>query len=146
MEIHPLKAVFDLRKKAALASSKYLNSQSIQANCATIFLQPIKLQERSSFFWARRGIIIYIIAEGKCIDNEVISNKCRQCDLWEKKKGTEEYEKWKETHDSFCSMNHQGSSGAMEVTGLKQIYHRSVKNPKLRYKFHIGDDHNIGQY
>ena len=44
-------------KSAALASSKYLNSQSAikkelsaQADCATNFLQPIKLQERSSFF------------------------------------------------------------------------------------------------
>ena len=42
-------------KRAALASSKYLNSQSAikmelsaQADCATNFLQPIKLQE--SFF------------------------------------------------------------------------------------------------
>ena len=49
---------FSIRaKSAALASSKYLNSQSTikkelsaQADCATNFLQPIKLQERSSFF------------------------------------------------------------------------------------------------
>ncbi|XP_066929989.1 uncharacterized protein [Clytia hemisphaerica] len=94
--------------------------------------------------WQKRGYsslngVMTLIAEGKCIDNEVMSKKCRQCDLWEKKKGTEEYEKWKKTHDNFCSMNHQGSSGAMEVTGLKRIYHRSVKNHKLRYKFYIGD-------
>ena len=48
-----VKAVFDSRKSAALASSKYLNSQSsikmelsAQADCATNFLQAIKLQER----------------------------------------------------------------------------------------------------
>ena len=63
-----------------------------------------------------------------------MSKYCKQCDLWEKKKGTEEYEKWKETHDNFCSITKAGSC-AMGVTGLKQIYRRSMKNHKLRYKY-----------
>ena len=62
---------------AALASSKYLNSQSAikmelstQANCTTNFLQSIKLQERSSFFWARGFLKITI--------NQFLSEKKNQ--------------------------------------------------------------------
>ena len=32
-----------------------------------------------------------LIENGKCIDNEVMFKKCKQCDIWEKKKGTQGY-------------------------------------------------------
>ena len=45
--------------------------------------------------WQKRGYsslngVVTLIANGKCIDNEVMSKKCKQCDM-ENKKGTQEY-------------------------------------------------------
>ena len=42
-------------------------------------------------------------------------------------------------------INHQGSSGAMEVTGLNRIYHRSVKNHKLRFYTGDGDSKSFSE-
>ena len=94
--------------------------------------------------WQKRGFsslngVMTLISNGKCIDIEVMSKKCRQCDVWEHKKGTDAYQKWKETHSDYCLINHHGSSGAMEVTGLNRIFNRSIKLHNLRYTFYIGD-------
>ena len=94
--------------------------------------------------WQKRGFsslngVMTLISNGKCVDIEVMSKKCRQCDVWEKKQGTKEYKEWKETHSEFCSINHHGSSGAMEITGLNRLFKRSINLYKLRYTFYIGD-------
>ena len=78
-----------------------------------------------------------LIENGKCIDNEVMSKKCKQCDIWEKKEGTQEYTDWKSKHS--CSINYEGSLGAMEVNGLKSMFSQSTRLHKLRYDFYIGD-------
>ena len=39
-----------------------------------------------------------------------------------------------------CSINHEGSTGAMEVNGLKKIFSRSIRLHKLRYNFYIDGD------
>ena len=46
--------------------------------------------------WKKRGYsslscVVTVIANSKCIDNEVMSKKCKQCDIWENKKSTYEY-------------------------------------------------------
>ena len=92
--------------------------------------------------WQKRGYaslngVVTLISNGKCIDNEVMSKKCKQCDRWEHKKGTKEYTNWKAEHN--CSINHEGSAGAMEVNGLKRMFSRSVALFNLRYLFYIGD-------
>ena len=91
--------------------------------------------------WQKRGYsslngVMTLISNGKCIDQEVMSKKCR---LWEHRKGSDEYEQWKERRERECLINHEGSSGAMEITGLKRIYERSIENNKLRYTFYVGD-------
>ena len=45
--------------------------------------------------WQRRGYaslngVVTAINKGKCIDAIVLSKHCRQCIIWEKRKGTEE--------------------------------------------------------
>ena len=84
-------------------------------------------------------IKLYYNCDGECIDKEVMWKKCRRCDVWAKKQDTKEYEEWRENHNDFCSINHHGSSGAMEVTGLNRLFKRSGDLYKLRYTFHIGD-------
>ena len=75
--------------------------------------------------WQKRGYsslnsVVTVISHGKCVDVEVMSKKCRQCDIWDKKKteNPDAYEEWKQRHEGNYSINHKGSSGAMEVTGI----------------------------
>ena len=63
--------------------------------------------------------IATLVANGKCIENEVMSKKCKQCDIWENKKGIQGYTDWKSEHG--CSINHEGSADAIEVNGLKTM-------------------------
>ena len=89
--------------------------------------------------WQKRGYsslngIVTLIANGKCIHNEVMSKKCKQCNIWQSKKGTQEYTDWKSEHS--CSINHEGSAGAVEVNGLKRLFSQSIRLHKLRYNFY----------
>ena len=91
--------------------------------------------------WQKRGYSsmngVTLIANGKCIDNEVMSKKCKLCAILENKKGTQEYLDWKSEHS--CSINHEGSAGAIEINGLRRMLSRSIRLHKLRYNFYIGD-------
>ena len=76
---------------------------------------------------------------GKVIDTEVLSTFCKSCDSWKLKKGTNEYNEWKKSHEKECLMNHQGSSGKMELSGMVRIFKRSESSRNLKYTGYIGD-------
>ena len=42
----------------------------------------------------------------KCLNVEVISEKCQQCLKWNKKQNDPKYKGWKATHQ--CKINHEG--------------------------------------
>ena len=44
---------------------------------------------------------------------------------------------WKRYH--ACTINHTGSAGSMEASGVKNIYNRSIETKKLRYTTYLGD-------
>ena len=77
---------------------------------------------------------------GKVLDFEVKSKYCKAC---ERKsyldKESLAHLQWQIRHKASCSINHQGSSGAMEVDGLRDIFLRSVKKYGIRYTTFIGD-------
>ena len=98
--------------------------------------------------WQRRGFsslngVMTVIASdtGKCVDYRVKSKQCASCvhhgSL--KKVLTEPnlYEQLISKHD--CDINHEGSAGAMEVSGLIECFMESEKNRRLRYTSYIGD-------
>ena len=77
---------------------------------------------------------------GKVVDFDVRSKKCQSC--VSKKhldKDSDEYVAWWLEHESECQMNHTGSSGAMEVAGVRTMYQRSHTRYGLRYTTYIGD-------
>ena len=71
------------------------------------------------------------------VDYHIMTKKCKPCQVWDKKKGTPEYDKWKTEHK--CTINNKGSAGSMESAGAVAIFKRSVRKHKLRYKYYIGD-------
>ena len=79
--------------------------------------------------WQRRGYsslngVITCISNGKVVDYEVLSKVCLQCKYWGKQKKGQQFEEWKLHHN--CSINHTGSAGSMEVTGVVHMFQRSV--------------------
>ena len=99
--------------------------------------------------WQRRGYdsqnaLVTAILRGKdgndkCIDFEIMSKKCKACQVWSVKKGTHEYDKWLAEHSPICSINHEGSVGSMELSGTVTIFKQSVAKYNLRYKNYVGD-------
>ena len=94
--------------------------------------------------WQKRGQsslngVVTLIGNGKCINYEVLSKKCKSCEAWEYKKAIDivGYNDWKAQH--VCSINYTGSAGAMEVVGMQKMFGRSVNLHGLRYTFYIGD-------
>ena len=98
--------------------------------------------------WQRRGflslngVVIGFASDTiKCVDYRVKSKQCASCvhhgSL--KKVLTEPnlYEQLISKHD--CDINHEGSAGAMEVSGLIECFMESEKNRRLRYTSYIGD-------
>ena len=65
---------------------------------------------------------------------------CDACNSWEDKKKTkpEKYDNFMNTHE--CSINHVGSAGSIEASGLKGFFMTSVETNKLRYTNYIGDE------
>ena len=97
--------------------------------------------------WQKRGYsskngVITGISGGKVVDYEVMSKVCKQCKYWKKKKSGKDYEDWLLHHD--CNINHIGSSGSMEVEGVKKMFSRSVADRKLRYTTYLGDGDSKG--
>ena len=92
--------------------------------------------------WQKRGHnsvngVVTAVAEGKCIDFKVLSKYCKGCALWEQRKESPLYMKWKENHN--CQANHSKSSGAMEAVGAIEIFSSSVDKHSLIYKKFLGD-------
>ena len=84
------------------------------------------------------GFVSAISPENKkVIDYQVFSKFCKGCLIWEQKKGTNEYNRWKETH--ICKINHYQSSGAMESAGAVSIFSSSIEKYNMRYSHYIGD-------
>lgn len=77
---------------------------------------------------------------GKVLDTGTLSKICKSCDYWDKQDKTSDiYRKWRQKHADECTNTHAGSSGNMEPTIAKQIFHRSVESYSLRYTRFIGD-------
>ena len=47
--------------------------------------------------------------------------------MWEKHdKNSDEYKSWKLSHKKICDINFDGSAGAMEPTGILELFQRSL--------------------
>ena len=67
--------------------------------------------------------------------------KCSLCTLWERRKGSDAYEKFinviRDSHE--CSINHDGSAGSMEAKGVVECFSTSVEKYILQSTEYLGD-------
>lgn len=91
-------------------------------------------------FTSMNGIVTAIsIDNGKVLDTSILSKNCKGCTrmLRTKRTDPELYTRWHASHK--CGLNFQGSSGAMETAGAKNIFEKSVTKHNLYYTSFYGD-------
>ena len=81
--------------------------------------------------------VVTAISGDKCLDMVVKSKHCFGCKMWENKKDSLEYDLWKIDH--HCQINHEKSSGAMESSGVVDIFNRLIIKHNIIYKEYLGD-------
>ena len=70
------------------------------------------------------------------------SKVCKQCVSWDQKDPdhtSDAWKEWKEHHDDNCTLNHGGSSRAMEADIAATLWERSQEKNNLRYTVFVGD-------
>ncbi|XP_076673163.1 uncharacterized protein LOC143371637 [Andrena cerasifolii] len=132
------KTVFDILRRKAVEEEKIKNAEN--GNPMT------EITVSGDGTWKKRGFnslfgVTSLIGKysSKIIDIVVKSSYCHGCKVWESKSGTVEYDLWMEEHKDECTANHSGSSGKMEVDGMKEMFLRSVEYFGIRYRNYIGD-------
>ncbi|KAE8740595.1 hypothetical protein FOCC_FOCC013896 [Frankliniella occidentalis] len=92
-------------------------------------------------FSSKNGVVSAIgVHTGQVIDVEVMTMVCQVCAHYKGPKSGPQYEQWWESHSEECSKNHEGSSGMMEVTGMVNIFKRSLfRKTPFRIKTYVGD-------
>lgn len=96
--------------------------------------------------WQKRGftslfgiVTLVGLITGKVLDFFVLSLVCKICDAYRGPQEGVEYEVWQEEHSDQCTKNHEGSSGSMEVSGMLELFKRSVAQRGVIYEEYIGD-------
>ena len=97
--------------------------------------------------WQKRGhsskigvVFIISVRTGEVVDYEVLSQVCHECIHYGKlDRQSPEYKKWEANHSDACSINHEGSSGSMEVKGTVMAFRRSIEKRSLMYTKFVGD-------
>ena len=97
--------------------------------------------------WQKRGhqslygvVVVASWESGLILDTEVLSKWCKDCHAKRNMDPTSaEFLEWWKEHQSVCTVNYSGSSGAMEVEGALRIWRRSLEKHKLRYTTMIAD-------
>lgn len=135
-----------LNKIKAASSEVAVNSMKKAANEEVLASKTNEICISGDGTWKTRGHtsrigVCSVIGDmtGKVIDIEVLSSYCKGCELWKGRRCGTEYEAWKLSHEPHCVKNHSGSSGKMEVDGMKKIFQRSMSARNVKYVKYIGD-------
>lgn len=75
----------------------------------------------------------------KVIDLVVESFFCLTCGRHKTEKRIEDSESWYEEHAENCTINHEGSSGKMEVNSIWEMFMRWEELHDVQYTSYIGD-------
>lgn len=133
------KTVFDFCCKKAVQEA-IAENEKLEISPATDF--PVS----GDGTWKKRGHlslfgVVTLIAATvkKCVALCVKSSFCQVCANNKLKKGTPEYIVWWADHESECSKNHSGSSGAMEPAAACELFKESKTKYGVRYSIYIGD-------
>ena len=98
--------------------------------------------------WRRRGyssaygvVTALSTVTSKVLDVEIMSKECSECMVWRgrEREGTVALQEWWEGHQHLCQVNHFGSSGSMDASGMLSMFQRSVEAHSTHYTEFLGD-------
>ena len=77
-------------------------------------------------------IMVLLLDTEKCLVVEIMSDKCKACQTWQKRVNDVKYPEWKTSHQ--CKINHTGSANSMEAAVALRMFERSWVSQGLKYK------------
>ena len=84
------------------------------------------------------GATVISLNSKKCLDAEILSDKCQQCQNWQARTNYPKYNEWKATNN--CKVNHTGSANSMETVACALwIFERTLATKGHEYKDMLGD-------
>jgi len=75
----------------------------------------------------------------KVIDVTIKSSVCKACEKWSGKYDTIEFAACYEGHEEECQADHKGSVGLVEVSGIIEMFERSINLCNIWYQYYIRD-------
>lgn len=127
-----------------LSLSRAANAEIIATQQESEDIQGITVSRDSS--WKKRGFqSLYGLSSligfhtGKSLDVIMKNSFCKVCADMAAFRGTAKYDNWFTTHSKTCKINHKGSSGKIEVDGIKEMFMRSESLHQVKYINYIGD-------
>jgi len=135
------KAVYEICLLKAVKEEQELQKEENPAS------DPTLLTVSGDGTWKKRGFSSLYGAttligkySKKVLDSVVKSSLCQACKNWKAKSSPDEdFESWYESHEEKCTANHTGSSGAMEVNAVKEMFSASYEKYGVKYQTYIGD-------
>ena len=115
--------------------------------------EPLDITVTFDGTWSKRGFTalygVFVVMSwdtGWVLDTHILSKHCVRCTHKRKLLGlsdgvenSEEFNAWFEWHKDECTLNHSGSSSAMEVGGALVLWKRSIEHLNLRYVNVVSD-------
>ena len=115
--------------------------------------EPLDITVTFDGTWSKRGFTalygVFVVMSwdtGRVLDTHILSKHCIRCTHKRKLLGlsdgvenSEEFNAWFEWHKDECTLNHSGSSSAMEVGGALVLWKRSIEHLNLRYVNMVSD-------
>ena len=97
--------------------------------------------------WQKRGhaskhVVVFVISvvTGEVLDCSTKTLFCSHCQIHQyDDRKSEKYQKWYEKHSPDCTINFEGSSGAIECVAGVETWLRSIEKKQLRYTMYVGD-------
>ena len=118
--------------------SNAMDVREQNANDAGEYRVSIDLTWQKRGHASHNGVVTVILLDSKrCLDVEVMSDKCSQCLKWSKKTNDPRYEKWKASNN--CKINHEGNANSMETASAVRTYECLVSTRGLKYRDVLGD-------
>ena len=75
-----------------------------------------------------------MLRRGKPLTTKSSQRNVPMCTAWECRRETDAFEEFKSTHKNECEINHEGSAGAMECNGIKEMDRKPSDRTKMSRK------------
>ena len=134
------KAATNLKEIMQMNNPEVINHEIATPNVPVSVSVDGTWQKRYGYSSLLGVVFILSVETGEVLDFEVQSKICFECKSREKwDKESSKYKNWFSKHEEHCTINHKGSSEAMEKEAAVKMFLRSIEKHHLVYTTYVGD-------